>query len=122
MLEVLDVIWIHDRCIRPPGPKMVVCVEPTLGCFFRINSNPYHQTSVQILKSENTFLDHDSYLECGTPFDLDDYVVQESLRKTEGIIGKLGKSVIPQIIAAVQSERLLSPDDRNAVIDALKSV
>ena len=35
---LLDVIWIFDEFIRPPGPKMMVCVEAERSFFFRINT------------------------------------------------------------------------------------
>ena len=76
MLNALEVIWIEDECINPPGPKMVVCVDATNGYFFRINTKGHWQHSVPLSKKDHgTFLDHDSHLECGDPLELDDYVI-----------------------------------------------
>lgn len=35
LLSPLEVILFFDGCIRPPNWKMIVCVEPHLGLFFR---------------------------------------------------------------------------------------
>jgi hypothetical protein len=87
VLKPLEVIWIMDECIRPPGPKMVVCVEGELGFFFRINTKAGWQQSVLLKKSpDHPFLDHDSHLECGDPLELDDYVIEQSLNR-KGAIG-----------------------------------
>jgi hypothetical protein len=94
VLKPLEVIWIHDDCISSPGPKMVVCVEATLGFFFRINSRPNWQQSLPLKKgADHPFLDHDSFLECGDPLELDDYVIDESLRQ-KGVIGALSQALI----------------------------
>jgi hypothetical protein len=50
VLKPLEVIWITDECIHPPGPKMVVCVEANLGFFFRINTRPNWQKSLSLKK------------------------------------------------------------------------
>lgn len=101
---------------------MVVCVEPALGFFFRINTNPYYQTPIALSVANNGFLEHDSFLECGTPMELDDYVIAESIRENQGTLGVLSAEVVPQIIDAVRAEKLLSPADRHAVIVALESL
>ena len=115
-LKALEVIWIHDECISPPGPKMVVCVESAHGFFFRINSRPNWQESVPLKKTKtsNIFLDHDSYLECGDPLELDDYVIDESI-KDRGIIGTVDSAVIPVILKAVDAATRMSPNDKAAI-------
>src|SRR5215203_1726956 len=76
----------HTRPHRPPGPKMVVCISPELGLFFRINTEPNWQTSIKLFRGPNhLFLEHDSHLECGEPLDLDEYVVEESIYRERGI-------------------------------------
>jgi hypothetical protein len=121
VLKALDVIRIMDVFIRPPGPKMVVCVEPSLGFFFRINSEPKWQTPIPLkFRDYPEFLTHDSYLECGCPFELDEYTVYESIRDN-GILGRLKTDVVPQIIQVVQDEQLLSPADKSAIIATLSA-
>lgn len=119
LLSPLDVIWIYDDCIRPPGPKMVVCVCPELGLFFRINSEGKWQTPVPLAKSpDHLFLSHDSYLECGEPLELDDYVIEESINR-KGIIGQVGRALVPQIVAAVEKAVTLSQNDKDIIKRAL---
>jgi hypothetical protein len=117
-IKVLDVIWIEDNQIKPPGPKMVVCVEPFLGIFLRINSDGWRDGSIAILKKENAFLKHDSYVECGDPFELDEYVQGQAL-KANGIIGKLDKSIAQEICKAVRACSLITRADKNEICAAL---
>lgn len=71
LVATLDVIWIFDATISPPGYKMVACVEPEKGFFYRINTKPW-RPAVELAKADHRFLDHDSYLECGDPMEIDD--------------------------------------------------
>jgi len=110
---VLDVIWIDDEFIKPPGPKMQVCVCPVNGFFFRINSMPKWQIPVLILQRDNPFLKHDSYIECGIPLELDDYLIGTSLDKNSGKpFGKVNPVCVPDICAAIQRSALIRPQDR----------
>jgi hypothetical protein len=119
ILKPLDVIWYPDETIRPPGPKMGVCIEPKLGLFFRINTDPKWQTPVRLIKQPyHPFLNHDSYLECGDPLELDDYVVDECLRR-RGVIGAIHPSLVPDIYAAVQATKTISAADKESIRVAL---
>ena len=115
MIRALDVIWIDDGLIRPPGPKRVACIEPELLLFFRINSEPKWQTPVKLERiPHHMFLKWDSYLECGYPLDLDEYFVEECIRDN-GIIGRIHDSIAPAIYAAVAAEPLLAPADKERI-------
>jgi hypothetical protein len=121
MLLPLDVIWIPDATIKPPGPKMVVCVEPACGFFFRINTEPKWQQPVKLVRvPDHLFLKHDSYLECGAPLDLDDFIVEEAVRQS-GVIGKISKKVVVDIIAAVHAAKAISNSDRELICACLNS-
>lgn len=116
MLNALDVIRIHDDLISPPGPKMVVCVEALLGYFFRINSRGHRPGSLLLKKAgAHEFLDHDSHLECGGPLELDDYIIDESLRRHGGTIGCVSPTLIPAILQAMDANGELSPKDKAAI-------
>lgn len=118
-LRPLDVIWIFDEIISPPGDKMVVCVEPTLGFFFRINSRANYQIPVPLLKvPHHGWLHHDSYLEAGQPMELDDYIIDQSLAD-RGVIGSVHPSVVPQIVEAMNRSKIISDVDKAAVCAAL---
>lgn len=119
LVEALDVVRIHDGCIRPPGPKMIVCVEPELGFFFRINTEGKWQHPVKLSKlPDHPFLDHDSYLECGDPLDLDDYMLQQALDRRP-VLGKISRQLVPDILAAVDKATTLTARDKAAIRAAL---
>lgn len=119
MLRPLDVIWVDDEFIRPPGPKMVVCISPTAGLFVRINTRAHWPNSLPIARAEHPFLAHDSHIECGTVFELDDYVVDESLFRGRGVIGRIAARVVPALLAEVERAPTLSDRDKAAIRTAL---
>src|SRR5262249_52216889 len=94
---------------------MVVCVEATLGFFFRINTRANWQQSLSLEKEpDHPFLDHDSYLECGDPLELDDYVVKQSL-DDRGVIGTVSQALIPDILKAVRTAARMSEKDKRTI-------
>lgn len=119
-IQTLDVIWIKDDRIKPPGPKMVVCVEPFLGLFLRINSAGWRNGSVSIPRNnDHAFLKHDSYIECGDPFELDDFIINEAL-SPDGPIGRVSPRLANEISDAVRRCALISRNDKNAICTALE--
>lgn len=120
MINVLEVIWISDEEIRPPGPKMVVCVEPNLGFYFRINSHDNWQPCVPLIKiPDHEFLKWDSFIEC-TILEIDDYIISQSLKKN-GVIGVVSRKVCEDIIDALGYARG-ARRDRNAIRTALEKL
>jgi hypothetical protein len=100
---------------------MVVCVEASLGYFFRINTRGHRTGSVALQKAGlHEFLDHDSHIECGGPLELDEYIVDESLR-SRGVIGQISPSLLPQILAAIAANSELAPKDKAAICEFLNS-
>ena len=98
---------------------MVVCIEPSLGLFFRINTEDKWQTPIRLIKTpHHEFLHHDSYLECGDPLELDDYVIDESVN-ARGVIGTIDPSLVKDIYAAVEEARTVSPADKQKIKAAL---
>ncbi|RAZ79760.1 hypothetical protein DPM35_00170 [Mesorhizobium atlanticum] len=115
MISPLDVILIHDGTITPPGPKLVVCIHPGEGWYYRINSKNHWKPAVAISRDpHHGFLDHDSFLECGDPLELDDYVVEESIRY-KGIIGHVSPTLCAEIVAALKDARYLKEVDKDAI-------
>jgi hypothetical protein len=118
VLNALEVIWIHDECISPPGPKMVVCVEATNGYFFRINSRGHRQPAVPLLQQDHSsFLNWDSFLECGGFLELDDYVVDQSR-----VIGQISQKLIPDILSALNDADEISAQDKQSICAFLASL
>lgn len=121
MISVLDVIRIHDDVIRPPGPKMVVCICPSSGLFFRINTDSKWQTPVLLKLSLHPFLSWDSYLECGEPLELDDYIVNESLNQGRGVIGRIDCSACQDIWNAVRAAKQITQADKGMILSSLQT-
>ncbi|MCB8877338.1 hypothetical protein [Acidisoma silvae] len=115
---LLEVIWILDDFIKPPGPKMMVCVAPADGIFFRINSEDKWPVGVPVTSRANAFLHHDSFVECGGPLEFDDYVVDQS-RSHQHAPMFLDRQVLPAIVAAVRRSHRISDRDRTIILAAL---
>ncbi|MGP9820324.1 hypothetical protein ACTZWW_09940 [Salinarimonas sp. NSM] len=118
MLKPRQVIVIPDGTVRPPKPKMVACVEPTLGYFYRINTRRWPPIVKLVRDPLHMFLDHDSYLECGDPLEIDDYVVRDSIARN-GIVGEIHESLCGEIIKLLTMATTLREEDRRRIIDAL---
>ena len=118
-LRALDVIRIHDDHIRPPGPKFIVCVEPDLGLFLRINSDGWRDGSVAIsFAAHSAFLRHNSYIECGELLEPDSYIIGQALADG-GIWGRIDAGVAPEIRDAIMRSGSLARRDRIAICRAL---
>jgi hypothetical protein len=117
--RLLQVVWISDATIRPPAPKMVVCVDPANGVYFRINSRGHWPESIPLPKNaDHSFLDHDSYIECGAALSWDDFAIDESI-KHHGDIGSISDDVARRVFDRVKATRLLTPIDRASILAAL---
>ena len=118
MISILDVIWNFDTEIRPNKWKMLVCIQPDCGYFFRINSRPW-QPALKIEKCpHHEFLKWDSYLECKTPLELDEFTIEQSIN-SKGIVGRIHKSLAPEIFSEVKNSITISLNDQNAIGIAL---
>ena len=116
LLKPLEVTIIFDDNIWPTGPKLVVCVEPNEGWFYRFNSKDKWKPcfKVEACTPHHTFLDHDSYLQCGDPLELDDYLLDEGLSKY-GIIGSLHIQHAADICAELGKAGYLSDADKGKI-------
>lgn len=114
----LEVIWIYDATITPPGNKMVAAIHPERGWFYRINTKP-RRPCVKLIKTpDHEFLDHDSHLECGDPLEIDDYLIEEGLRN-RGVIGRIAVSHCETIKRFVATARTLTTADKQAICEIL---
>jgi hypothetical protein len=109
----LDVVWIDDETTIPPKLKMVVCIDPEKGWFFRINTKRW-PIAVPLLAAENEWLRHDSFLECGEPLEIDSYVISKGR-----VIGAVCSAAIPLIAAAIKSCPTLSSADMRRMIECI---
>lgn len=99
---------------------MVICVEPRLGFYFRINSSSEWEPCVPILREpHHLFLKWDSFIEC-TILDLDNYIINQALKKG-GIIGSVSTKLCGQLIEKL-SYASGARQDRNAIRAVLGSL
>ncbi len=118
MLQALDVIWIFDNLIEPPHPKMVVCVNPNDGIFYRINSRPFLRPFVPPPKEpDHSWLDHDSFLHID-PLMLDDYIINEAIKRG-GVIGKVSTTLSGQIKRMTLDVRCMDLAEKQAICRCL---
>lgn len=114
-LAPLQVIVIHDETLRDPKPKMVACVHPDEGWFYRINSRPFLRPYVALRRDpDHLWLEHDSFLHCEILM-LDDYVVEESLKRHGGIIGEISPVLKREICGETLRARFISAEDGAAI-------
>jgi len=119
LVNTLDVIRISDEQIKPPGPKWVVCVEPTIGIFLHINSDGWRDGSISISQEDhNKFLRWDSHIECGASLDLDEYTIRKAIEGKK-FIPKIHHKHAREICQAVLDSKNYSPKDKRAICEAL---
>jgi hypothetical protein len=121
VINTLDVIWNYDTEIHPSKWKMVACIQPDCGYFFRINTRPW-PPAIKLEKTpHHEFLKWDSYLECNRPLELDEYTIEQSIKRT-GVIGRIHASLATGILAEVRTNITISLDDKSAIGIALGCV
>lgn len=122
-LQPLDVIKIYDRSIDPANWKRVVCICPSEGLFYRINSYDDYPIGVLLPREPNHshFLKWDSYIECGKyPLELDDYTIEKALESNGGnVLGRVSQIHASDICAAVQLQNTISKDVKDLIRAAL---
>lgn len=110
MLGFFDVIWVFDRTTQPQKYKMYVCLSYEDGWFLRINSTDRYRPCVAIYRSENAWLDHDSFIECAL-LEVDEFEIDEAITRG-GIVGVVGSSLTSSIAETLLSVRTLRPNDK----------
>lgn len=113
MLQFFDVILVFDRLTRPQKLKYQVCLSYERGWFLRINSKNRFKPCVAISKADNTFLGHDSYIECGL-LEIDEYEIDEALR-TKGIVGRVSIACKAEVLTHLLSATYISPADKKVL-------
>lgn len=118
-MRLLEIIVIWDDLITPPHPKMVACINPAEGWFFRINSRDKLRPCVAMARSpHHAFLDHDSFLHCDI-LELDDYIIDESLRR-KCVVGRVHQSLADEIIRKVRLSMHISVADQDVIAQLLQ--
>ena len=123
LLRALDVIKVYDKSIDPANWKRVVCICPSEGLFYRINSYDDYPIGVFLPMEphHSAFLKWDSYIECGKyPIELDDYTIEKALDSNNGrVLGCINIIHAPEICAAVQLQKTISNDVKALIKSAL---
>jgi hypothetical protein len=110
LLGLFDVIWVFDRTTSPQKWKMYVCLSFDEGWFLRINSRNNFRPCASAPKSENTWLEHDSFVECSL-LALDEFEIEESLRRA-GIVGRLNVILKSEILNHLIAAKYIRDDDK----------
>jgi hypothetical protein len=111
VLERFEVIWVFDRSIEPPKPKMIVCLSYEKGWFMRINSSARFRPCVPISVVMNPWLDHDSHVEC-VLLEFDEYEIEESMKNRRNPVGHLHKDYAKAILQALVREPYIRTADK----------
>jgi len=113
--QVGDVYLSNDIEITPPKPKMCICIHPAGLWFFLINTeNRTMYDCIPILKKNNAFLDHDSFISTNPPFTLK----QDELEKAK-YLGRISETDIGNILNKVNRSRFLTPLQKRKIIDSI---
>lgn len=113
--QVGDVYLSNDIEITPPKPKMCICIHPAGLWFFLINTeNRDMYDCIPILKKNNVFLDHDSFISTNPPFTLK----QDELEKAK-YLGRISETDIANILNKVNRSRFLTPLQKRKIIDSI---
>lgn len=85
-LSVGDVLYLYNTQIKPEHSKYSACVHIKPNYFLLINTeNRKMYECLPILRSDNKYLQHDSYIGCSNY-----YVYDDDKIKDEQIVGHLG--------------------------------
>ena len=102
-----DVIRIEDRDAPPVKIKIHVCICMGDQLFMRINSKPIWLPCHMILRKNNQYLDHDSYVELNQ-------LVRHSHRelKEAEVVGRMSSSETKNLIAAAERAETLTTEHK----------
>lgn len=110
MVRVFDVIWLYDDGAEGQRkPRMMVCLSPDDGFFFRINTSPKFLPNVAIMRNpHHAWLVHDSFVQCSL-LEYDEYPVQETL-ESRGVIGQVHFSMVSPIVERLRAAHFRQGD------------
>jgi hypothetical protein len=106
-----DVIRIEDRETIPVKIKIHICVCIAQHLFMRVNSRPIWPPCHMLRKINNSFLDHDSYVELNQLTHHSNYEI-----KNADVIGRLSRQEAAVLIAAAKRAETLT-DEQKALIE-----
>ena len=114
MFEVRDVIRLWDRHTNPEKPKIHICVCPERQRFLRINTKPIFRPHHKLLKKDNPFLDHDSYVSLISMVRHMAYEIGRAQLK-----GHLSEEQARLLCASARAAKTLSDEDKDFICGKL---
>lgn len=119
ILYSTQIIKSHSDLISPPKQKFHLCLNREKRLFFLINSkNRSMYYCFPILKSNHSFLKHDSFIACNRTFNLSEQKLLE-LRKIEG---SLSATEVDELTAHLNNNvKTLSPNEKALICNSLKA-
>ena len=90
---------------------MQICLDYEEGWFLRINTRDKIRPCVPISVRENSFLEHDSHVDCSINV-IDEFELDEALKR-DGVIGRLSLDSAPAILAALLATSYISTRDKD---------
>ncbi len=117
-----DVVILFDGTVRPPKDKLNICICPGTGRFLRINSRELWQPCVSIRRSDNPFLDHDSFVELRHLLFFPRRVVQDAVTSRRGILGCISARSATAIVVAATAAVTLTFEHKQLIKERLETI
>lgn len=114
MVQTRDVVLIWDRHTTPHKPKIHICVCPERQRFLRINSRPLFRPHHKLLKKDNGFLEHDSYVSMKNLIRHMAYEIERAKP-----VGILSEEQARLLCEAVRGARTLNDEDKDFICGKL---
>jgi hypothetical protein len=109
-----DVLRIFDLYTSPRKPKLHICVSERRQLFLRINSEAIFKPNHLLLRSRNTYLAHDSYVE----FQQLIRHMSDEIRNAE-LVGRLSLPEAKALVEAAQAAETLPPEHKRLIAECL---
>lgn len=117
-----DVVVLFDVLTTPPKTKWFCSVCVAESWFLRINTEPrHHGLNVPVFQSENSFLDHDSHLDCKGIIFKDARTIQEILKDPSNYKGRLSDKAIRTVVDYLRSVPTIPPIQKQKILPELES-
>lgn len=104
-----------------PKMRMHVCVHVANGWFCRVVSKGHWPGSFSILAVHEAFLDHDSFIECGSLVEFDESEIDAALHDREGVVGCLSRQTMRRLCKHLLGVEQITDEQRAAIVSEIRS-
>ena len=123
MLAVGDVIVLYDGLIDSPKNKFFLCVSVEDGWYLRINTQSHWKPHFMLSATENTCLDHDSFLELRGVIEHDDLLIEESIADdARNRRGRLTDDTLVAFAAMLPGVKTLTVAKKERILERIAAV